>query len=242
MITQKLKQLYLFLLGTLVFGATNLKAQLLLPHYPDSLFSTYYHQRVTLFNLLPNTKNDIIFLGNSITDGGEWSELFNDLKIKNRGISGDNTVGIINRLDEIVNRKPAKIFLMLGVNDLAINMSPDSVVKNILFIAAYIYQSNITTQLFIQSILPVNDTFGKFMSHTNKNKQIKLVNYKLRESAHNFHFTFIDLYAPFCDKNEKLNPDLTNDGLHLKGEGYILWKKLIYPYMYSTKEPSSLIP
>ena len=48
-------------------------AQVRLPHYPDSLFSTYYHQRVTHFRSLPQTKDDIIFIGNSITDGGEWS-------------------------------------------------------------------------------------------------------------------------------------------------------------------------
>jgi lysophospholipase L1-like esterase len=242
MITQKLKQFYLFLLGTLVFSATNLQAQLLLPHYPDSLFSTYYHQRVTLFNLLPGTKDDIIFLGNSITDGGEWSEIFNDLKVKNRGISGDNTVGIINRLDEIVKRKPAKVFLMIGVNDLAMNVSPDSIVKNILFIAGYIHQSNISTQLYIQSILPVNDAFGKFKTHTNKGMQVKQINDSLKINAHKYHFEFIDLYPSFCDKNGELNAGLTNDGLHLKGEGYLLWKHLIYSSLLGLKEMPSLIP
>lgn len=234
----KFKSLYLSFFLCLVFANTNLRAQLLLPHYPDSLFSTYYLQRVSLFKILPNTKDDIIFLGNSITDGSEWSELFNDLKVKNRGISGDNTIGIINRLDEVVNRNPAKVFLMIGVNDLAMNISPDSIIKNILFITGYIHQSTASTQLFIQSILPVNDAFGKFKTHTNKEMQVKIINDSLKINAHKYHFTFIDLYPSFCDKNEKLNPSLTNDGLHLKGEGYLLWKKLIYPYMYGIQEPT----
>jgi hexosaminidase len=63
------------------------------PVIPDSLFSTYYHQRVTHFKSLPQSNGDIIFLGNSITDGGEWQELFDDLSVKNRGISGDVSAG-----------------------------------------------------------------------------------------------------------------------------------------------------
>ena len=40
-------------------------------------YSTFYYQRATLFEELPVTSKDIIFLGNSITNGGEWSELLN---------------------------------------------------------------------------------------------------------------------------------------------------------------------
>ena len=41
-------------------------------------YSTFYYQRATLFEELPVTSKDIIFLGNSITNGGEWSELLNN--------------------------------------------------------------------------------------------------------------------------------------------------------------------
>ena len=70
----------------LLFAVQEVHAQVKQPAYPDSVFSTYYHQRVSLFRTLPQTKGDIIFLGNSITDGGEWGEMFADLKVKNRGI------------------------------------------------------------------------------------------------------------------------------------------------------------
>lgn len=61
-------------------------------------------------------------------------ELFDDLHVKNRGITGDITAGVIHRLDEIANRKPAKVFLLIGVNDLARNVTTDSIVKNIFLI------------------------------------------------------------------------------------------------------------
>ena len=153
-----------------------LKAQVLLPNYTDSLFPAYYHQRVSLFNSLPVTNNDVVFIGNSITDGSEWGELFNDLHIKNRGISGDITAGVIKRIDEVARHKPSKIFLMIGINDLSRGVTADSVVKNILLIAAYLRQQTVTTQVFIQSILPINNSLRKFTSHISNGMKIRQVN------------------------------------------------------------------
>jgi len=218
------------------------QAQIRLPQYPDSLFPTYYHQRVTHFRSLPQTAGDVIFLGNSITDGGEWSELFNDLRIKNRGISGDVSAGVLNRLNEVVQRKPAKVFLLIGVNDLSRNIPPDSVVKNIFLIADYLKQEAPATQLFVQSILPVNDAFGKFGGHTNKGAQIRQVNETLKQNATAHSYTFIDLHSTFTDENGKLKKELTNDGLHLTGNGYLLWKHSIYPLVYGLQKEPSLLP
>ena len=217
-------------------------AQLLKPSFPDSIFSTYYHQQLTHFETLPHTKGEIIFLGNSITDGGEWNELFQDVRFINRGISGDITAGVIHRIDEVVNRKPAKIFLLIGVNDLARNITADSVVKNILWIADYVKQQSPVTKLYVQSILPVNNAFGKFGGHTNKTEQIKTVNSQVRLQAENHHYSYIDLYSRFCEASGKLNADLTNDGLHLTGEGFLLWQQLIYPYVFDAQQQPALIP
>jgi hexosaminidase len=217
-------------------------AQIHLPQFPDSIFSTYYHQRVIHFKSLPNTKDDIIFVGNSITDGGEWSELFNDLKLKNRGISGDVTAGVLSRIEEVAQRKPSKVFLLIGTNDLARGVSPDSVVKNSLLIASYLKQQTPSTQLFVQSILPVTGVYGKFGGHTSKGTQIQEVNRKLQESADRYAYTYIDLFTPFSDKTGKLKAELTNDGLHLTGKGYLLWKHLVFASVYGLQQTPSLIP
>ena len=226
----------------LLLAQKSLMAQVRIPKYPDSLFATYYHQRLSLFQSLPHTKGDIIFVGNSITDGSEWNELFDDKRIKNRGISADITAGVIHRLDEIVHRKPAKVFLMIGTNDLARNIPEDSVVKNILIIADYLRQQTPATKLYIQSILPVNDVYGKFTGHTNKATQINKVNAQLQSKAAEKKYTYIDLYTPFSDQKGKLKAELSNDGLHLKGTAYLLWKHLIYPYVYDLQAKPSIIP
>lgn len=217
-------------------------AQTVLPVYHDSLFSTYYHQRASLFRSLPQTKNDIIFAGNSITDGNEWNELFGNRRMKNRGISGDISAGIIHRIDEIANRKPQKVFLMIGVNDLARNIKPDSIVKNILLIAAYLRQQSPATRLYIQSILPVSDAYKMFAGHTSKGKEIRQVNIHLKDSARSHRYSFINLYPAFCDEYSKLKKEYSNDGLHLTGRGYLFWKHLLYAYVNDLGEKPALIP
>lgn len=62
----------------------------------------YREQRRSLFELLPIRSSDIVFLGNSLTDGCEWSELFDNRHIRNRGISSDRACELAERLDPIV--------------------------------------------------------------------------------------------------------------------------------------------
>ncbi|HUX93953.1 MAG TPA: GDSL-type esterase/lipase family protein, partial [Ignavibacteriaceae bacterium] len=79
----------------------------------------YYKQRASHFETLPNEENGIVFIGDSIINGCEWSELIQNSNIKNRGIISDTTEGILNRIDKTLEAKPKKIFIMIGVNDLS---------------------------------------------------------------------------------------------------------------------------
>ena len=78
-----------------------------------------------------------LFLGDSLTEYGNWRELFPGLDIKNRGIAGDTTDGVLHRLDGITALSPDKIFLMIGINDLLMGRSvkrifvPDEVADHI---------------------------------------------------------------------------------------------------------------
>lgn len=217
-------------------------AQVRLPVYPDSIFSTYFHQRAGLFGLLPAGNQDIVFIGNSITDGNEWSELFGDIRIKNRGISGDITAGVLYRTKELAAAKPERVFMMIGVNDLARGVSPDSIVKNILLSVAYLRQESPSTKIFVQSVLPVNGIYRKFGGHTSQAAEIIKVNHALKNNAAAKGYRFIDLTPGFSNERGELREELTNDGLHLNGNAYLLWKHLIYPYVYDLTEQPSLIP
>ncbi|MFZ4428099.1 MAG: family 20 glycosylhydrolase [Saprospiraceae bacterium] len=232
---------YLFLF-LFFFAASIAIGQSVRPVFPDSIFPTYYHQRWTLFQMLPQTPGDILFVGNSITDGGEWQEQFTDLRVKNRGISGDISAGVLHRIDEMTARRPAKVFLMIGTNDLARGIKPDSLLKNIRFIAEAIRTESPATRLYVQSILPVNDYYGKFSGHTAKGQEIRMVNDQLANEASKWGYTYVDLHTPFSNPDGKMDTSLSNDGLHLNGQGYLLWKHLIFPFVYDLQPRPALLP
>lgn len=196
----------------------------------ENFRTTYYEQRRTLFESLPNTRNEIIFLGNSITDGGEFTELFRNKRIKNRGISGDTTEGVLFRLREVTESKPSKVFLLIGINDLARGASPDSVLSNIIRIAETIMEQSHKTKVYVQSILPVNPDFGKFTGHCSKTEEVIQINAKLKEWCSQSNPYYIDLFTHFSNETDnQMDPAFTNDGLHLTGPGYLKWAELIKP-------------
>lgn len=195
-------------------------------------YSTFYYQRATLFEELPVSSKDIIFLGNSITNGGEWCELFQNKHVKNRGISGDICMGVYDRLDAILKGKPAKIFLLIGINDVSRGTPADTIVEQIGRIARKIRQGSPKTKLYLQSVLPVTDDYKRFNSHTRHWQMVKEINSKLAQLAKAEEATYIDLYAHFVDETTgKMKKEYTNDGLHLLGKGYIRWAEIIKPYV-----------
>ncbi|QZE14925.1 sialate O-acetylesterase [Halosquirtibacter laminarini] len=194
-------------------------------------FSTYYYQKKTLYDALPNDKNEIIFLGNSITDGGEWAELFRNKKIKNRGISGDVTDGVLFRLEEVYESSPKKVFLLIGINDLSRGKSKAYVHKNILKIVDTIHEKSPKTKVYVQSLLPVNDCYGKFRGHTNKGASVLWVNKKLKSDASAHGYTYINIHDSFANEEGKMKKEYSNDGLHLLGKGYLNWVDIIKAYV-----------
>ena len=214
----------MFFSCVIIFSALNVFAQKLVD---TSYSTTYYQQKVTLFRLLPDEKNEIIFLGNSITDIGEWTEIWHNIKVKNRGISGDNTFGVLARLDEVLSSKPAKIFIMIGINDIS-KETPDSIiVENYKKIIARVKTESPKTKLYVQSILPTNNEFNDFKRHQNKDEHIQFVNKKLQEICVAEKLFYVDLYNSFLNEQGKLDKKYTNDGLHINGYGYMKWKEVL---------------
>jgi len=198
----------------------------------DKRFSNYYHQRKTLFEQLPNTKGEIIFLGNSITDGGEWIELLNNKKVRNRGISGDITDGVLYRLDEVIESQPKIVFLLIGINDLARGIKSDTIVSHVQKIALRIKEQSPHTKVYIQSILPVNQVFKKFSGHCSKTDEIISINNALEVWCEGHTSHYLDLFSHFKNEEDNLmSTEYTNDGLHLTGAGYLLWADIIKPYI-----------
>lgn len=182
---------------------------------------------ISQFEVLPITSKDIVFLGNSITERGLWSEIFNDVHCKNRGIGGQQTQDILERLHQVTDGKPKKIFLLIGINDL--NGDPARTAKavaNIRTIIERIQTESPKTKLYVQSILPV----GK--SREEKNREVKKANPEIKKICDEKGVTYIDIHSAFADEEGYLKQEYTiNDGLHLNGAGYMAWAEILRPYV-----------
>lgn len=188
--------------------------------------STYrpakYAELVQKFKAEPTSKTDIVFLGNSITAGTDWAKLLSLPQAKNRGISGDITFGVLDRLQDVIDGKPKKIFILIGINDISRNIPDSLILRNYKLMIERIRKGSKNTQIYFNTLLPVNASFEKFKNHYGKDDHILYINNEIRKLAAK-NVTIIDLYPVFLDKDKHLRAELTKDGLHLIPEGYKVW-------------------
>ena len=190
-----------------------------------------YKKVIKEFKSNPLNYGDIVFLGNSITEGGkDWSKRLNYPNIKNRGIGGDVTDGVLARLDEIIYFKPKAVFLLIGINDLWNNNSPDNpsaeyIANNIIKISQVINAQTPKTKIYIQTVLPIEKE--KF-----KNNILK-VNEIIKANEKENPYQIIDLYSIFVNENGLIKSGLSTDGVHINEKGYDTWVEFIKPVVYS---------
>lgn len=191
----------------------------------------YYARRATLFDELPIGKKDIVMLGNSLTDGCEFNELFNNKHIKNRGIVGDIVQGFIDRVEPIIKGQPKKLFIMGGVNDISHDVSADSIARVMEKLIVMVKQGSPRTKIYLQSLLPFNNDVREWKLLKGRDHVVVEANVLLEQVARRQGVTWINLYPLFVDDQGRLREDLTNDGLHLMGKGYLIWRDAIKPYI-----------
>lgn len=178
----------------------------------------WYEQRVSLFDVIEAEPASIVFLGDSITDQGRWAEVYPDLPIRNLGIGGDTTEGVIDRLDQVIAMKPAKLFLMIGTNDVGQGRSADEVIGSLTIILDRLTAELPGSTLYVQSLLPRQPKYAS---------EIIRINLALDTLTKQRGHIFLDLHEDFSVEGGALNPDYTNDDLHLLGSGYQKWHGLI---------------
>ena len=179
------------------------------------------------FDMVETKENSIIMLGDSLTHNMIWDEAFKNTNVINRGISGNTTEDILGGLEEVIMRNPKKIFLMIGINDLAKYISKDKIISNYSVIIDRLINKLPNTTIYIQSILPINTNI-KCLSLSNDD--IEETNRLIKDIAENKNIEYIDLYKSFI-KDGQLNKELTFDGVHLNAKGYTIWISSIKKYV-----------
>ena len=149
--------------------------------------------------------NVIVMYGDSHSEyGGDWSRHFPGAgKIINRGIIGDDSQGMYNRLDLVLPYHPKKIFFECGANDLSHGWTVERVFQGITRVLATIRERSPKTELYVQSVLPLNEEVGTWKYLKGKDDLIIQLNNKLKEYCANHALTYIDLYTPLLGAHPK---------------------------------------
>lgn len=187
----------------------------------------YVLNRRETFEILPKKQGCIMFVGDSITQRNEWAEMFCNSNIINRGIDSDRIPWLYERINNILENKPSKIFLKIGINDIMDGKCKEQFLEEYEIIVEKFKQIE-DCEIYVQSCLPVNNT--KY-NHPIDNKKVKNINDGLKILSQKLNVYYINLYDNFLNENQELDEKFTRDGVHLNGEGYQLWKSIIQQFI-----------
>lgn len=192
----------------------------------------HYRKRIAYFEQNPIGERKVVFLGNSLTEGGKWDTYFPQVASVNRGISGDNTEGMLNRVGEIAQSHPLQLFILAGINDISQNVPNKQIVKHYRQIIRRVKTQSPRTAIYVQSVLPINNEFARYKRLTGKEQQVKTLNEELKKMALQEHVTYLDINSAFGNEQGKLDAKYTHDGLHLTPDGYGIWVSQLQEYIF----------
>lgn len=212
-----------------MFSVALLMAALSLLRYAlltaQRLVSRHHAQRADFFRQHPVQAGDIVFLGDSLTAGGNWHEIFPGVPVKNRGINADTTEMVLERLEDVLVGQPKAIFLLIGTNDLPWYMyrSDAAILKTYQAILDRCCARSPRTRLFVQSIFPRHWMYAR---------RIQRLNAALQALTECDNHQFINVFPHLADARGGLRRELSNDNLHLMAEGYAIWADVLKPFIH----------
>ena len=187
-----------------------------------------------------NKYENIVFLGDSITEFYPIDEIYGDLPIIKSGIAGYRTDDLLPKLEEMVYRyNPTSVYLLIGTNDLLWDKAEDTkkAISNIKKIVENIKSNRKNTKIYIESIYPVNvdlDTTRHMVGYR-ENETIIEVNKEIEKYCRENNYIYINMYDELTDEDGNLNKKYTDDGLHPNSLGYAKITRVLLPYIYGVE-------
>ena len=173
-------------------------------------------------------RHAVVFLGDSITEA--WPDLahaFPDIKVANRGISGDTTRGVLARLQgDVLTLEPAGIVLLIGTNDLELGGTAAIAAANVTAILDAAERHNARTPLILCEVMPSAASMQRPAS------AIKAMNERYRAVAALYrNVTVVDTWTLFADARGDAPLTYFPDRLHPNAEGYARWAAALRPVL-----------
>lgn len=213
------------------------------PPPPGGPYAAIYRaHRVSLFRALDAQRgaggearapSPIVFLGDSITDGCEWSELLGRDDLVNRGIQGDTTADILARAPLIRAMEPRLVVLLVGVNDLLARRPLEAITADYARILTALGPATLAL-----SVLPLRPALLDDPRTGEEANRLRLeLDARIKALALAAGARYADLGVELVDARGELEARYTQDGVHLNGEGYMRLEAALRPYLPGEPRP-----
>ena len=174
------------------------------------LVEEYYNRKIQKYEqeALEYDNVDIIFLGDSLTDGYNLEEFYPEYITLNRGIGGDTTHRLLKRIEVSTNVKTKVVVMLIGANNF------DTMMEDYEDLVSYLDNLD-DTKVVLLSLTSMGKEWAK-------NNQKAIANNKLiQEISREYSATYVDLFNPLLNpETNMIYDEYTTDGGHLTHLGY----------------------
>ena len=176
--------------------------------------------------------DNILFLGDSITEWYPIKDIYGDLPIVGSGKAGYETKDLLDRMEDMAYAyNPTKVILLIGTNDLKYDEDDEEkVAENIKEIIEKIKKNRPMAKIYYQSIYPVNRSLGA--TEERYNDEIDEVNNIIKEYCQKNGVVYIDMNKELRNDNGDFDKKYAKDGLHPNALGYARISQVLSKYIY----------
>ncbi|MBE7082132.1 MAG: hypothetical protein E7378_00410 [Clostridiales bacterium] len=189
----------------------------------EQIFNQYYQTKLSIYQTenenYDDYQVDVAFLGDSLTDGYDLSKYYPQYTTANRGIGGDTSFGLENRLQiSLYDLKPKVAVILIGGNNL------NTMFENYERMLQDIKNKSQNTKIILCSLTAMGKDWA------NKNQLAAYNNVIIKKLAIKYDYAFVDLFTPLFDEVAgQIYSVYTTDGAHLTSDGYQVLTNSILP-------------
>lgn len=201
-----------------------------------ALFKIHWQNRVRAFGEQTQAWQNVVLLGDSITEGFDVAKFLPGRRVLNRGIGADvigndlppdDPRGVLQRLDcSVFDCSATDVFLLIGINDLNSGRTVDRMEAGYRDLLSRLKAEAPRLKVHVQSLLPTRG------DHDRQNEPVRQFNKLLKKLSEEFGYEYVDLHALMVDDQGKLKAEFTPDGLHLNDAAYGVWREQILKSMH----------
>ena len=183
-------------------------------------------RRSSWLNATESSQGAIVFLGDSITQGwgDDFQGFFGDLKVVNRGISGDTSRGLLLRLPgDVLALNPKAVVIMVGANDLAEKANGETVFNNVKLIVDRLKKHDKSVHIIVCETFPCAPDDYRPVG------EIRRINTLYAKTwDKDSRVTLAKTYRLFAGSDGASLPKLLPDRVHPNIRGYAVWAKTMH--------------